>query len=155
MCIHILPPKKRQQSRNSLKMHFILLLIYPGQINLRPSPKRKHRATQAREKNVLPEGSVIHLLSSQLSKALSRDESNIKSARGGLLVSLHKSAGSFCQIPELSDSSIPPNTSFRSMRWTETGNSVYFGKVSVTCLVYISRLNPGEAAELLVTKENN
>lgn len=105
-----------QQSRNSLKTHLILLLIYPGQINLRPSPKRKHRATWAREKKVLPDGSVIHLPASQLSKALSGDESNIKCARGGLLVSLYKSAGSFCQIPELSDSSIPPNTSFRSMR---------------------------------------
>lgn len=68
------------------------------------------------KKKVLPEGRVIHLPASQLPKALSRDESNIKCARGGLLVSLHKSAGSFCQIPEFSDSSISLNTSFRSMR---------------------------------------
>lgn len=78
-------------------MHLILLLIYPGQINVRLSPKRKYRVTWTRGKNVLPEGSVIDLPAPQLSNALSKDESNIKCARGGLLVSLHKSAGRFAK----------------------------------------------------------
>lgn len=162
------PGYSQQQSAKPFKTNLIFPLVHSKQTNLRPLLKTPQSRLGKRNENkkkekalpevlpVPPEGSVVRLSLSQLPKALSGgDGTIIKCTRNGLLVLLHGPAGGFCQISKSSDSSMPLNSSCRSTRWTETGNSVYFGKVSVTCLVYISRLNPRESAELLVAKDNN